>query len=151
MPRDPKTGKRTKPSRPREVVKAELLADPHTRTIAESIKMPLEKYVEMVLDYAYNPEKEPVLTIAPDDQLREAGYEPPSGESVGRWLRGAAQIIASKIAGNQVHKSEFKEAKEGRSVIDVPPSPTAEADAEVPGTPREDLLKDIKAKTGRKA
>src|SRR3954470_22196729 len=129
MGRDKKTGKRTMPSRPREVVKAELLSDPNTKKIADSLKMELPAYVEMVLDYAYNPDKEPVMTIATDEELKANGYEAPSGEDVGRWLLGAAKKIAGKITQNEVNRSGFSETGP-RSVIHVPPNPTESDTAE---------------------
>lgn len=150
MGRDPKTGKRTPPSRPREVVREELLKDPNTKKIAASVKMELEKYVELVLDYAYNPDKEVVLNVIPDEALRDAGYDPHSPESVGKWIKGAAQKIAGKIAATKATRSGFEKEKEP-SVLDVPAVPTEEDTAEGAVTPREDLLKDIKKNRGPKA
>ncbi|WP_224371067.1 hypothetical protein [Hyalangium versicolor] len=72
-----------------ENVRAELLADPDTQRIAQSLDMRLEDYVELVLDYARNPDKEPQLLVASDEELREAGYNPPSAEKVaGFFLAG---------------------------------------------------------------
>ncbi|MFL5319735.1 MAG: hypothetical protein ACJ790_08760 [Myxococcaceae bacterium] len=150
MGRDKKTGKRTPPSRPREVVKAELLGDPNTKKIASSLKMELEKYVELVLDYAYNPDKQPVMTVATDEELKAAGYDAPSGTDVGRWLLGAAKKITDKLASNQVNKTDFRETGP-RSVISVPPNPTSTDTAQPAGKTDEKLLKEIKGKTGNKA
>lgn len=151
MPRDPKTGKRTMPSRPREVVRAELMADPNTKKIASSLKVELEKYVEMVLDYAYNPDKEVILNVVPDAELKAAGYDVPSAEYVGKWLKGAAKKIGDKIAVGKATNSGFDDASDDASVIDVPDLPTESDTAEAPGTPREDLLEDIKKKKTNKA
>ena len=150
MPRDSKTGKRIAPSRPREVVRDELFADPHTKQIADSLKMDLNKYVELVLDYAYNPDKEVVLKVASDEDLRAAGYDPPSPETVGKWIRGAAQKIADKIAVNKATKSGFDDPSAERSVLDVPASPTESDTVEAAVTPREDLINDIKKHRGPK-
>lgn len=151
MPRDPKTGKRTLPTRPREVVRGELMADPNTKKIATSLKMELEKYVEMVLDYAYNPDKEVVLNVVPDEELRAAGYDPASPEEVGNWLKGAARKITEKIAVDKATKSGFDDAPAGSKVLDVPGVPTESDTAEAGVTPREDLLEDIKKKRNPKA
>ncbi|AKQ65144.1 hypothetical protein A176_002056 [Myxococcus hansupus] len=76
--------------RPVENVRAELLADPDTQRIAKSLDMELEAYVELVLDYAQNPDKEPTLIVAPDEELRAAGYNPPSTQDVANFFIAAA-------------------------------------------------------------
>lgn len=40
--------------------------------------MELAEYVDLMLDYAQHPEKEPVLEVVPDEALRAAGDEPPT-------------------------------------------------------------------------
>ncbi|MFY1825507.1 hypothetical protein ACN47A_06315 [Myxococcus fulvus] len=77
--------------RPVENVRAELLADPDTQRIAKSVGMELAAYVELVLDYAQHPEKEPVLQVVPDEILKQSGYEPASIEEVGEFFLGAAR------------------------------------------------------------
>ena len=47
--------------RPVEEIRAELLVDPATQGIASKLGIPVEQYVEKVLDYAQNPEKQPQL------------------------------------------------------------------------------------------
>ncbi|WP_426753369.1 hypothetical protein [Myxococcus sp. Y35] len=76
--------------RPVENVRAELLADPDTQRIAKSLDMELEAYVELVLDYAQNPDKEPTLIVAPDEALRAAGYNPPTTQDVANFFIAAA-------------------------------------------------------------
>lgn len=144
MPRDKKTGKRIKPSRPREVVKAELLADPNTKKIANSLHIELEAYVEKVLDYAYNPDKEVQLKVASDEELRALGYEPPSPESVGKWIRGAATKIAQKIAVGKKTRSGFEAPKEHGKVLGKPTSPTPDDSGDVPEIADESLKEAIK-------
>ncbi|NTX08780.1 hypothetical protein HUA74_34740 [Myxococcus sp. CA051A] len=78
-------------TRPVENVRAELLADPDTQRIAKSVGMELAAYVELVLDYAQHPEKEPVLQVVPDEALRAAGYDPPSIQEVGEFFKSAAR------------------------------------------------------------
>jgi len=78
-------------TRPVENVRAELLADPDTQRIAKSVGMELAAYVELVLDYATHPEKEPVLKVVPDEALRAAGYDPPTVEEVGEFFKSAAR------------------------------------------------------------
>jgi hypothetical protein len=78
-------------TRPVETVRAELLADPDTQRIAKAVGMELSAYVELVLDYALNPDKQPVLQVATDEDLREAGYNPPSAEDVAQFFISASQ------------------------------------------------------------
>ncbi len=77
--------------RPVENVRAELLADPDTQRIARSVGMSLTAYVDLVLDYAQHPEKEPVLKVVSDEALRAAGYDPPTVQEVGEFFQGAAR------------------------------------------------------------
>ena len=56
--------------RPVEVVRAELLADEDVKQQAEMLKIPVEAYVEKILDYAIHPDKPPQLQIVPDEELK---------------------------------------------------------------------------------
>ncbi|CAM3664865.1 hypothetical protein G4177_17925 [Corallococcus sp. ZKHCc1 1396] len=56
--------------RPVEVVRAELLADADVKQQAELLKLPVEAYVEKILDYAIHPDKPPQLQIVPDEELK---------------------------------------------------------------------------------
>ena len=95
--------------RPVEKVRAELLADPDTKRIAKAVKMKLEDYVELVLDYAQHPDKEPVLQVASDEELRNAGYEPPSAKDVAQFfLDGANGKLG--LEGPNFNKSGFDSA-----------------------------------------
>ncbi|AEI68305.1 hypothetical protein [Corallococcus macrosporus] len=76
--------------RPVEILRAEMLADPDTQRIAKSLDMELEAYVELVLEYAQNPDKEPTLIVAPDEELRAAGYNPPTTKDVANFFIAAA-------------------------------------------------------------
>jgi hypothetical protein len=95
--------------KPVEQVRAELLADPDTKRIADSVNMELKAYVELVLDYAQNPDKQPVLSIASDEDLRAAGYEAPTPEDVGNFFIAGAKGELG-IAGTQFTKSGFDSA-----------------------------------------
>lgn len=95
--------------KPVEKVRAELLADPDTKRIAKSVGMELEAYVELVLDYAQNPDKQPVLQVASDEELRAAGYEPHTTEEVANFfLAGARGELG--IGGPDFSKSGFDSA-----------------------------------------
>jgi hypothetical protein len=77
--------------RPVEQVRAELLADPDTKKIAEAMRMDLKAYVELVLDYAQNPDKEPQLKVASQEELAAAGYDAPTPEEVGKFFLAGAR------------------------------------------------------------
>ncbi|PTL79618.1 hypothetical protein [Vitiosangium sp. GDMCC 1.1324] len=96
--------------KPVEKLRAELLEDSDTKRIAKAVGMELEAYVELVLDYVQNPDKQPVLQVASDEELRAAGYEPPSAEDVGNFfLAGARGELG--IGGPDFSKSGFEGAK----------------------------------------
>ncbi len=107
-------GQKPRLKRPVEQVRAELLADPDTKRIAKSVGMELKDYVEMVLDYAQNPDKEPMMNVAPDEELRAAGYEPPSTEEVAKFFVDTAKEMI-KEGGNKYAKSEFESGKPASS------------------------------------
>lgn len=92
--------------KPIEKIRAELLQDPDTKRIAKAVGLELEPYVEMVLDYLQNPDKEPVLKVASDEELRAAGYEPPTTEEIGQFfLAGARGELG--LGGPDLSKSGF--------------------------------------------
>ncbi len=78
--------------RPVEVVRAELLKDPETKRIAEAVSMKLEDYVELVLKYAQDKDKEPELAVVSDEELRKNGFNPLSAEE-------AADILIKGMKG----------------------------------------------------
>jgi len=59
--------------RPVEEVRKELLADSNTKTIADKLGMNLEEYVELVLDYAQHPEKQPEFNIISEGEAKAEG------------------------------------------------------------------------------
>jgi hypothetical protein len=68
--------------RPVSVVRAELLADPETKEIAKTLGVDLEAYVDLVLDYAMHPEKEPVLEVADEEELLATGADIPLEDEI---------------------------------------------------------------------
>lgn len=96
--------------KPVEKVRAELLADPDTKRIARSVGMELEAYVEMVLDYIQNPDKQPVLQVASDAELKAAGYDAPTPEEVGKFLLAGAKGEIDLGGGPDFSKSGFESA-----------------------------------------
>ncbi|WP_255208599.1 hypothetical protein, partial [Myxococcus sp. AM009] len=72
--------------RPIEVVRAELLKDPETKKIAEAVSMKLEDYVELVLKYAQDKDKEAEVAVISDEELRRNGFNPLSAEEAANIL-----------------------------------------------------------------
>ena len=75
---------------PLSVVRQQLLDDPSTREIAKAFKIPVEKYIEMVLKYAQNPDLEPELTILDEDEIQTHGEVLPTENEVVAWLEQVA-------------------------------------------------------------
>lgn len=98
---------KTRSPLPLENVRARLLGDPDTRRIAQDVGLELEEYVELVLHYASHPDQEPQLYVAPDEELRAAGYDAPSAEAVSEFfLAGARGELG--IGNAQVYSSQFE-------------------------------------------
>lgn len=106
MAQDTPPGKKRGLSRPIEVVRAELLKDPDTKRIAKAVGMELEPYVELVLEYAQDKDKQPVLHVVSDEELRANGFTPPTAEDVAKVLSAAAK---GELGVNQeFEKSDFQ-------------------------------------------
>jgi len=97
-----------KPKKPIEEIRAELLADPAVQGIASKLGVPLEKYVEKVLDYVQHPEKEPMIRVIPDAEAKAAGE--PSIADIKKWLQ---DVTDHKIdLRNPRDKDVFEDAKD---------------------------------------
>jgi hypothetical protein len=77
--------------RPVEVVRAELLKDADTKRIAKAVGMELEAYVELVLQYAQDKDKEPELHVVSDEELKRNGFNVVSPEEAGQMLVAIAK------------------------------------------------------------
>lgn len=78
------------PSRPIEKIREELMASPDSKEMAEKLGVSLEDYVEKVLFYVQNPDKEPMFYLADEEQLKAAGEEFPTVEDTKQWLEKVA-------------------------------------------------------------
>lgn len=96
--------------RPVEEVRAELLADPHTKDIAKTLGIPLEEYVEKVLDYAQHPEKQPQFNVLPDEVIKAQGGA--TTADVKQWFENVA---AGKIDLRDPRDKDGFEAKPRRT------------------------------------
>jgi hypothetical protein len=116
MSQDTAAGPKRGLKRPIEVVRAELLKDADTKRIAKAVGMELEAYVELVLQYAQDKDKEPVLNVVEDEELRANGFNPPTAEQAAQVLIAAAK---GELGVNQeFQKSDFQaaSAKKGPSL-----------------------------------
>lgn len=106
MSQDTAAGPKRGLKRPIEVVRAELLKDADTKRIAKAVGMELEAYVELVLQYAQDKDKEPVLNVVEDEELRANGFNPPTEKQVADVLVAAAK---GELGVNQeFQKSDFQ-------------------------------------------
>ncbi|MFB1480632.1 hypothetical protein [Corallococcus sp. RDP092CA] len=124
-------GKKRGLSRPVEVVRAELLKDPETKRIADAVGMKLEDYVELVLEYAQDKDKEPMLNVVSDEELKANGFPVHTVEEVGEFLvAGAKGELPGQ--GNPFAKSEFEASKGGAG------KPSLNPTAETPQAPQDE-------------
>ncbi|RYZ35643.1 MAG: hypothetical protein EOO71_34710 [Myxococcaceae bacterium] len=89
--------------RPVEVVRAELLADADVKQQAEMLKLPVEAYVEKILDYAIHPDKPPQLQIIPDEELKARDPKIATVEEIGTHLQ---KIIDGEIVISPAHQRD---------------------------------------------
>jgi hypothetical protein len=92
MSQDSSPGKKRGLTRPIEVVRAELLKDADTKRIAKAVGMELEAYVELVLQYAQDKDKEPVLDVVEDERDGHRRRVPEVRVRVVQWPQGALAL-----------------------------------------------------------
>ncbi len=78
--------------RPVAEVRAELLADPRMASMAQTLNLTTEAYVELVLDYAQHPEKTPTFQILPDAEVKARGGS--TVQDVQNWFK---KVIKGEI------------------------------------------------------
>ncbi|EPX60163.1 hypothetical protein D187_002249 [Cystobacter fuscus DSM 2262] len=83
--------------RPIDDVRDELLKDPDVKEQARLLQIPVEQYVEKILDYASHPEKPPAIMIVPDEALKKEDPSIPTVAEVEthlqRMVNGEIPII----------------------------------------------------------
>lgn len=78
--------KKTLADVPDDQLRAALMKRPDVEEMAKLLAQPVEKYVERLMFYLKNPNEEPVLTIADDEELRAAGVEVHTLDDVNAWI-----------------------------------------------------------------
>ena len=128
-------------------LRAKLLADPDTITIASNLGVPLEEYVDQVLHFVKNPKADPQMLVVEDDDLRAAGFEPPDEKKL---LAFVEESVATLEEAGEV--SGFKDQKKKK--VDLGAKvPLTEGDEEVSSAAANPLLKEQisrELKRGRK-
>jgi hypothetical protein len=102
-----------KSKRSLEDVKAELMKDKHTRDIAKTLGMKLEEYVALVLEYVKDPNKEPVVNVIPEAEVKKHGGA--TMEDVKAWFEKVASGEV-KIPGTQHDGDSFQTEKTNSKV-----------------------------------
>ncbi|SEU22828.1 hypothetical protein [Stigmatella erecta] len=128
--------------RPIEVVRAELLKDADTKRIAKSVGMELEAYVELVLEYAQDKDKDPMIAVVSDEELHAKGFQTPTNEDVAKLLTKAAK--GELGVNEEFEKSEFSSAR-------TPKGPSLTGEAANPSGLKTDpaLLEQIKKNSSK--
>ena len=121
------------PDRSPEALKKKLLDDPNTAKLAETLGLPLEDYVKLVLHYATTGDQ-PQFFVVPDEDLRKLGYEPPDPKAMSAYLVEAVATIFAQEG------TAFTDERKGPVSLGELPAQAAPADAADP-----DLKKQVDA------
>lgn len=119
-----------------EAMRKQLMEDPDTQGIAQSLGVELEAYVDQVIHYVMNPGEDPELYTVPDDDLRAMGLEPPSQEDIGR------HIIEGLSASPD--RTDYRAPKKKLINTDLPPS--AQSHGKTDRKLEEEVRKQIRVK-----
>lgn len=125
-----------KPRRPLEEVRAELMASAETQQLAQTLGIELKDYVEKVLAYYADPAKDAMIYLAPEEQLRAAGGNPPSDKEVLEYLQ---KVERGEIDLRPAHQKDGFSAAEKEKVAGLTGRPTG---ADLQSNPAGSALKD---------
>ncbi|MET0406413.1 MAG: hypothetical protein ABW123_28595 [Cystobacter sp.] len=81
--------------RPVDEVRNELLNDSDVKEQAKLLKIPVEEYVDKILDYAVNPSKPPAIMVVPDEALKKQDPKAPTLAEVDNHLQ---RMVSGEIA-----------------------------------------------------
>ena len=97
----PAEGKKLR--RPVEEVRAELLADADVIEQARLLQLPVEQYVEKILDYAVHPEKPPAILIVPDEALKQQDPSAPTVAEIEDYLK---KVVSGEVTVSPAHQRD---------------------------------------------
>ena len=89
--------------RPEAEMRAEMMANPDVQEQARLLKMPLEQFVEKMLDYAKHPSKPPQLIITPDEELKK---QDPRIPTVGELEAHLEKLKSGEISISPAHRRD---------------------------------------------
>ena len=141
-----------KPRRPVEEVRAELMKSEETQQLAKTLGLKLEDYVEKVLSYYKDPNKQPMMYVLSEEQIRAAGVEPPTEKAIMEWLQ---KVDSGEIDLRPDHmKDGFKKPEKApvsgvadEASVHEPAAPAA--DPEMGSALKEQLKQQIKRGGGK--
>jgi len=113
-----------------------VVADPNTKVIADSLKLPFEEYVEQVMHFLAHPAAEPQIQIMSDAELEASGVKVPKIEDMKKYFD--ERLEAAQITT----KSKFADPNSQRERVTgaIPTEPAATAK---PEEVRNDLKADL--------
>jgi hypothetical protein len=138
------TGEKKKAlKKPIEEIRAELMKDPDTARIAKAVSMELPAYVEKVIDYLQNPDKQPMLNLADEADMRATGYNPPGEKELHDLIQAA--VNGDLDPANKYQKSGFDAGAPARkgTLTEVPATGAAPSGPE-DAAKRQELMDQIK-------
>ncbi|MBL8951313.1 MAG: hypothetical protein JNK82_11080 [Myxococcaceae bacterium] len=119
-------------------LRKKVVADPNTKVIADSLKVPFEEYVNQVMHFLAHPAAEPQLQIVPDAELEAKGVKIPKVEEVKAYFD--ERLAAAQLTT----KSKFADPNSQRERV------TGALPTEPPATAKpEEVRDDLKAEFER--
>jgi hypothetical protein len=96
-------------SRDTDGIRRKLLEDPNTRRIAETLGLPVDEYVQYVVDFATTPGSEPQFVALPEAELKKMGApQPPSLDEMTSHVREAVKILDGRTRSSFEDSSPAK-------------------------------------------
>lgn len=91
--------------RPIAVIRDELMSSPEAKEIADKFGMPLEEYVEKVLEFVKDPDKKPQVLVVDEDEARAAGAQVSTVADIKRWME--------RVISGELKLGAVREVKDG--------------------------------------
>jgi hypothetical protein len=102
--------------RPIAVIREELMGSPEAKEIAEKFGMPLEEYVEKVLEFVKDPDRKPQVQVVDEEEARAAGAQVSTVADIKRWIE--------RVISGEIKLGSVREVKDG---FEAPPKRKAPA------------------------
>ncbi len=125
-----------------EALKKLLMDDPNTAKLAETLGLPLEDYLQLVVHYATTGE-EPQFFIVSDEDLKKMGHEPPDPAKMSAYLKETVMTLAAR-EGTAFTAKEKKPVSLGEMPAQAPETAASNPDL------KKQLDAELRAKRGGK-